>query len=63
MWGVGVRAIVKGSVGYSYAASLDVDLRGVVGRGGQSGEGGPTRPGLQRTPKAIKLYVPSRHLR
>jgi PmbA protein len=56
--GVGVRAIVKGSVGYSYAASLDVDLRGVVGRAVKAARAGPPDPDFKELPRPSSYTSP-----
>jgi len=56
--GVGVRAVVRGAMGYSYAASLGVDVREVASRAVKAAKAGPPDPDFKELPKPSSYPSP-----
>jgi len=56
--GIGVRAIVKGSVGYSYTVSLDVDMKEVVSRAVKAARAGLPDPDFRELPRPSSYPSP-----
>jgi len=50
--GIGIRAVVRGSMGYSYVASLDVDLRDVASRAVKAAKAGYPDPDFKELPRS-----------
>jgi len=57
--GIGVRAVIKGSVGYSYVASLDVDLREVASRAVKAAKAGYPDPDFKELSRPSSYPSPS----
>jgi PmbA protein len=57
--GVGVRAIVKGSVGYSYAASSDVHVREVASKAVKAARAGLPDPDFKELPRPSSYPSPN----
>lgn len=58
--GIGVRAIFKGSMGYSYTASLDVDLSDIAQKAAKAAKAGFPDPDFKDLPRPSKYPNPQR---
>ncbi|MHC1627504.1 MAG: TldD/PmbA family protein [Candidatus Nezhaarchaeales archaeon] len=58
--GIGIRAIAKGSMGYSYAASLDVDLSDIAQKAVKAAKAGYPDPDFKDLPRPSKYPNPQR---
>ncbi len=56
--GIGVRAVVRGSVGYSYVASLDVDLGDVASKAVKAARAGYPDPDFKELPRPSSYPSP-----
>ncbi|MCS7139857.1 MAG: TldD/PmbA family protein [Candidatus Nezhaarchaeota archaeon] len=58
--GVGVRAISKGSTGYSYATSLDIDIDGTAKKAVEAAKAGNPDPDFKDLPRPSSYTRPER---
>ncbi len=56
--GVGIRTIAKGSMGYSYTASLDVELSSIAQRAVKAAKAGPPDPDFKDLPRPSSYTSP-----